>query len=189
MKTALIVVDLQYDFLPGGALPIHDGDKIIHPLILAAREVDLVIASRDWHPKDHVSFKHAEYFGGDRWPPHCVQDTRGALVHPRIRRLANFTVSKGMDPNQDAYSAFTGRTLRPARSLEDILHAQGIQQVVVGGLALDFCVRWTALDANGLGFDTIVPLDCTAALTDEGRQETLEAFERAGVRTVDHWSR
>jgi nicotinamidase/pyrazinamidase len=178
-KRALIAVDVQNDFLPGGALPAADGNRIIHPITLVARDSDLVIASRDWHPPDHISF---ETFG-----PHCVQKTPGARIHSRIRRLANFTVSKGMDPDQDAFSAFQGRTLRPSRTLESILRRHGINQVIVTGLVLDICVRHTALDANALGFDTIVPLDCTAALSEEDGQKTLDDFRRAGVRPVEHW--
>ena len=180
MRTALIAVDVQNDFLPGGALAVRDGDAVIEPLVEVAQHVDLVVASRDWHPAGHVSFR--------TWPEHCVQDTKGARIHPKIRKLAKYTISKGTAPSRDAYSAFAGQTLRPVHTLEELIQENEIKRVIVGGLALDVCVCWTALDANALGLDTVVPLDCTRAINERGKEQTLDALANAGVTVLDHWS-
>jgi nicotinamidase-related amidase len=103
-----------------------------------------------------------------------------------VRKLANYTVSKGTDKNQEAYSAFVGRTLRPVTTLQEILERSPIDMVVVTGLALDFCVKHTALDANALGYTTVVPLNTTRAVSPEGKTETLKAFRRAGVTSVEN---
>lgn len=184
---ALIAVDVQRDFLPGGVLEVPEGDRILIPLVALAQAAELVIASRDWHPDNHFSFSYDPLYEDGSWPPHCIQKSRGAKIHPSINRYADFVISKGVNRNPpDAYSAFAGKTLRPVESLEDILRRSPIETVVVGGLALDYCVRYTALDANALGYRTIVPLDASAGLSPEGTQETLEAFNRAGVEVVDH---
>lgn len=154
-----------------------EGDRVIAPLKEAAKQVDLVICSRDWHPKDHCSFGEQ----GGPWPPHCVQKTPGAKIVPSLRRLAKYTISKGMDPKVDAYSAFAGYTLRPERTLQSILEAENIGVVVIGGLAFDVCVKYTAFDANFLAFRTIAPLDLSAALTSIGSHDTVIEMERAGI--------
>lgn len=182
-KTALIAVDVQYDYLSGGVLEVPEGERVIAPLVELAVGADLVIASRNWYPKDSVWFSAAD----GPLPPHCIQKTRGAKIHPKIAKVTDLTISKGA-AERPAFSAFTGGTLRPAKSLEEILKAEGIERILVGGLVLDGCVRYTALDANALGFETIVPLDCAVALDDEGKRQTLGAFGRAGVRAVHHWS-
>lgn len=184
-KTALLVVDVQHDFLPGGALGVEDSDEIIFPLIRAARSCDLVIASGDRHEEDHSSFTTR----GGIWPPHCIRGTRGQQIHPKIRKLANYTIAKGMDSDgPDDYSMFTGRTLRPVATLKQLLVRNFITQVVIGGLTLDWCVSFTALDANASGYRTIVPLDCTRPLNADVGAETLERFDRAGVLHPDTWS-
>jgi nicotinamidase/pyrazinamidase len=185
--TALLIVDVQYDFLPGGSLGVEDGDAIIWPLLKAARDCDLVIASRDWHPANHFSFEGNSPEG--RWPPHCVQNTQGAKLERQIRKIANYVVSKGMSPHPpDDFSAFRGQTLRPVHKLEEILQRHAIQRLIIGGLAYDYCVRWTAHDAAALKYEPIVPLNCTRAISKEGVEHTTEALERSGVRIVDHWS-
>ena len=185
-NTCLIAVDVQYDFLPGGPLGIFGGDRILRPLAQLAHQCSLVIASRDWHPADHFTFSEDPQFTDGSWPPHCVQGTKGAQIFPSIRKLANFTISKGTNKNPpDAYSAFVGRTLRPVTTLQEILERSPIETIIVGGLALDYCVKYTALDANALGYQTIVPLDCTAPISEEGKDDTLKAFARAGVQVVD----
>lgn len=183
----LIVVDIQRDFLPGGALSAPDGDRVLLPLANLARQADLVIASRDWHPNNHFSFSDDPLYQDGSWPPHCVQKTRGAQLHPSIRKYADYVISKGMNRNEEAYSAFQGKTLRPVRTLEEILRASPIEIVVVGGLVLDYCVRYTALDASALGFKTVVPLDTSVGLTVDGTQAALQSFVRAGIEVVDHY--
>lgn len=177
MRTALIIVDMQPDFMKGGPLEVSESQEIIHPLELAAKEVNLVIVSRDWHPDDHMSFKEQ----GGPYPSHCVQDTKGAKIIPRIKRLADYTISKGMNPDLEAFSAFVGTTLRPKITLEEILQKHEIERIFVGGLALDVCVRYTALDASALGYLTIVMLDCTRAISHSEEVKTFAEFERAGV--------
>ena len=143
-KIALIAVDVQGDFLPGGSLAVTDGDAVIDPLVAAAAHADLVIATRDFHPADHVSF----VTNGGTWPPHCVAGSDGAVIHPAIDEIANIVVSKGMTRDRDAYSGFDGTTLAA------ILRAADITDVHIGGLATDYCVCATAIDAAAAGFHT-----------------------------------
>jgi nicotinamidase/pyrazinamidase len=183
MKTALLIVDVQNDFLPGGALAVPDGDEIIEPLIQIAKEVDLVIASRDWHPANHFSFTK----NGGEFPTHCVQDTKGARIPTKISKLAHYTVSKGMDKDKEAFSLFAGHTLRPKLLPDRLLKVHKIERVIIGGLAMDICVRYTAHDAAALRgpsgpLVTIVGLDITRPLTAEGEGEALAAFNRSGVQ-------
>ncbi|MDX5434848.1 MAG: nicotinamidase, partial [Halomonas sp.] len=149
--TALLVVDMQNDFCEGGALPIKGGDALVTGINLeieaARREGALVVASRDWHPIDHMSFTHR----GGQWPVHCVQDTPGAAFHPQLK-LPDDTVrvSKATAFDTDAYSAFDGT------GLAGYLRERGIARVAVCGLAMDVCVRATALEARREGFEVIV---------------------------------
>jgi nicotinamidase-related amidase len=113
IPTALLAVDVQPDFMPGGSLAVPAGDEVIEPLVAAAACADLVVATRDWHPAEHISFAER----GGPWPPHCIATTPGAAIAPAIDRIADMVVSKGMDPEVDAYSGFDGTglaaTLRP----------------------------------------------------------------------------
>lgn len=154
-RTALLIVDVQRDFLPGGALAVPDGGAVLAPLERLAREVDLVVASRDWHPAGHRSF--AEQGGG--WPMHCVQGTAGAELHPRIAALRPaLVVDKGERADREAYSAFDGTGLTEA------LRERGVERLLVGGLATDYCVRASALDALRAGFDVVVVEDAVRAV-------------------------
>jgi nicotinamidase/pyrazinamidase len=153
-KDALIIIDVQKDFLLGGALPVPDGDEVIPVLndyISLFKSVNAkVFATRDWHPPNHVSFKA---FGGP-WPPHCVQHTEGAEFHPDLKLPADVTViSKATDPERESYSGFDGTTLA------DELRKASVSLVFVGGLATDYCVRQTVLDGIALGFDMVLLLD------------------------------
>lgn len=183
MKTALIAVDVQKDFIDG-SFPVPYAKEIIDPLVKLAKEMDLVVASRDWHPKQHMSFEAPVGWpdNGGKYPPHCIQDTPGARITPKIRKLAHYIVSKGMERDSDAFSAFVGQTMRPKRMLIDILHEHEIERVIVGGLPLDQCVMWTALDAAAYGFLTIVGFDIARGFTPTGEAVALEAFRRAGVQ-------
>jgi nicotinamidase-related amidase len=153
-RTALLIVDVQHDFLPGGALAVPDGDAVLAPLERLAREVDLVVASRDWHPADHPSFAEQ----GGEWPVHCVQGTAGAELHPRVAALRPALVVDKADPAGDAFSAFEGTGLAEA------LREHGIERLLVGGLATDYCVRVSALDALREGFDVVVVEDAVRAV-------------------------
>ena len=173
-RTALIAVDVQVDFLPGGALAVPGGDAVVPELVALAAEADLVVASRDHHPPAHASFRER----GGPWPAHCVAGTPGAALHPAIDAIADLVVSKGHDPEVDAYSAFDGTDLAA------LLRSRGVTRLVVGGLATDYCVRATALDAAGAGFDIeVVEAAVRAVDVAEGDGErALDELRRAGVR-------
>jgi nicotinamidase/pyrazinamidase len=155
---ALVIVDFQNDFTPGGALAVPRGDEIagrVRELAESGR-FDLVVATRDWHPADHGSFAEQ----GGPWPPHCVQGTRGAELHDGApRELIDVVFDKGQDPATDGYSGFEATTL------EQVLRDRGVGRLTVVGLATDYCVKNTALDALRKGFDVEV--------------------DRAGVRGID----
>jgi nicotinamidase/pyrazinamidase len=150
---ALIVVDVQNDFTPGGALAVPDGDEVLEHInaLAASGEYDLVVATRDWHPPDHGSFSRH----GGPWPEHCVQGTEGAELHPGLDRAhIDVVVDKGHDPETEGYSAFDGTDLGA------LLRERDVDQVTVVGLATDYCVKNTALDALKEGLRVIV--DSTA---------------------------
>lgn len=171
MKKALILVDIQNDFCPGGALAVRDGDAVVAVAnrLMAAGGYDTVAATQDWHPADHRSFasQHPGKKPGDlgelngqpqvMWPDHCVQASPGAAFHPGLdmtRVAAIFR--KGMDREVDSYSGFYDNGRAHATGLADWLRGQGVGAVDVVGLATDYCVKWTALDARAEGFETAV---------------------------------
>jgi nicotinamidase/pyrazinamidase len=150
---ALIIVDFQNDFTPGGTLAVPEGDTIADKIntLAASGDYDLVVATRDWHPADHNSFTAQ----GGPWPVHCVAGTQGAQLHPDLNRLSiDVVVDKGQAVDTDGYSGFEGT------DLEKLLRERGITQVTVVGLATDYCVKNTALDALRAGF--AVTVDSTA---------------------------
>jgi nicotinamidase/pyrazinamidase len=162
---ALILVDLQNDFCPGGALPVPEGDRVIPVVNRLLGRFDLIVATQDWHPPDHGSFaaNHPGRKVGEvidlnglpqiLWPLHCVQNTRGAEFHPRLdlRRIER-VFQKGTDPAIDSYSGFFDNGRRKATGLGDFLRERQVTDVFVCGLATDYCVKATALDAASLGF-------------------------------------
>jgi nicotinamidase/pyrazinamidase len=174
---ALIVVDVQPDFCPGGKLGIDDGDSVIPVLndwIDAAQAEGVPIyASRDWHPAHHVSFEES----GGPWPEHCVQDTPGAQFHPDLK-LPDSTVkiSKGVRLDKDQYSAFDDT------GLADYLKDKGVERVWIGGLAEDVCVHATVLDACKAGFETHLIPDATRPVTPEGGEKARREMEEAGAK-------
>jgi nicotinamidase/pyrazinamidase len=158
MKRALLIIDFQNDFVPGGALPVPEGDAIAPRVagLLDSGEFDLVVATRDWHPADHDSFAAQ----GGPWPPHCVQGSEGAELHPSLDRAkVDVVIDAGYRPELDGYSGFE------ETDLERVLRENGIESVTVVGLATDYCVRATALDALRVGFEVVV--------------------DRAGIRGID----
>jgi nicotinamidase/pyrazinamidase len=174
---ALIVVDVQIDFCPGGALPIEGGDEVVPVLnrwIAAASEAGVpVYASRDWHPTGHSSFTES----GGQWPPHCLQDSDGARFHPDLRLPdATMIVTKGARFDRDQYSAFD------ETGLATELRSRGVKRVWAGGLAQDVCVRATVLDARRHGFEAIVIADGTRPVTRIGGDEANEEMHRAGAQ-------
>lgn len=179
---ALLIVDVQYDFLPGGSLAIEDGDKIIpvvNKWIEAAEKAHIpVILSRDWHPPHHISFKEQ----GGPWPVHCVQNTPGAKLHAdlKIPRDA-IIVDKAFEVDKDAYSAMEGVTDKDKIPLPELLKKLNIKRIVIGGLAFDYCVHFSALDARKLGFDTTVILPACKAISEKTEQKSFQEMADAGV--------
>lgn len=158
-KPALLIIDLQNDFCPGGSLPVPHGDAIVPWVNRAIRLFEHrglpIVASRDWHPRETRHFKE---FGG-AWPPHCIQGTKGARFHPGLMLPKGaVVVSKGMDPEEDSYSAFQALSSK-GRDLESVLHELSVGEVFVCGLATDYCVRASALDAFKRGFGVRVLKD------------------------------
>jgi nicotinamidase/pyrazinamidase len=180
---ALLIVDFQKDFTPGGALPVAHGDEIAAPINAIADRFPFVVATRDWHPPDHGSFEGVEvdpakWHGIDPpgiWPVHCVQETPGAELHPALDRSnVDQVVDKAQDPNTQGYSSFHGG------NLAEVLREHGVDHVWVAGLATDYCVKNTVLDAVREGFAVTVvedairgievePGDCERALEEMGR--------------------
>jgi nicotinamidase/pyrazinamidase len=173
---ALIVVDVQNDFCPGGALAVPGGDEVVPLVNELATRADLVIATRDWHPPDHGSFAAQ----GGPWPVHCVAGTQGADLHPGLDRSAiDELIDKGQAPDTDGYSGFEGTRL------ERLLRERGVERVRVAGLALDYCVKNTALDALHAGFSVIVERAATRAVEVEpGDGERAVAELRAAGAEV-----
>jgi nicotinamidase/pyrazinamidase len=178
----LLVVDVQRDFLPGGALAVPDGDRVIAPLndcleafAAAGRPV---FASRDWHPADHVSF-HAQ---GGVWPAHCVAGTPGAAFPDALRLPRDrIVISKAQQRDREAYSAFAGTDLAQQ------LRRGGVRRLFIGGLATDYCVLRSVLDARWLGFEVVVLRDAIAAVEVEAGdgERAIAAMQRAGALFVD----
>jgi nicotinamidase/pyrazinamidase len=163
-RDALVVVDVQNDFCPGGALGVPEGDRVVPVLNryaeLFGRRGAPVLATRDWHP---ARTRHFQAWGG-AWPPHCVQDTPGAALHPALALPAGTEVlSKGMDPDLDAYSAFQAETAE-GMPFAAALGERGVSRLFVGGLATDYCVKATALDALEDGFEVVVLADAVRAV-------------------------
>ncbi|HTU86884.1 MAG TPA: nicotinamidase [Solirubrobacteraceae bacterium] len=175
---ALIVVDVQNDFCPGGALAVPDGDAVVDRVNQLASEASFVVATRDWHPPDHASFAAQ----GGPWPVHCVAGTPGAELRAGIdRRLVDLVVDKGQARDTEGYSGFEGT------GLESVLRSRGVDTVDVAGLALDYCVRATALDAKRAGFDVTVHRDATRAVELEpgDAERAVQELRAAGVNVVD----
>lgn len=180
-SAALLIVDVQNDFCPGGALAVPDGDRVIPVLNRAIERFSdagrPVFASRDWHPPDTKHFKDR----GGPWPPHCVAGTGGAAFHPDLRLPPGATiVSKGQDRNDDGYSAFEATT-EDGRTLADHLRARGVTDLYVGGLTTDYCVRATALDARAAGFRVTVLADGVAGIDEDDSHRALDEIQAAGA--------
>ncbi|BCS52561.1 nicotinamidase [Geobacter sp. SVR] len=183
-RKALMIVDVQNDFCPGGALPVPEGDRVVEPLNRAAGwfvALGLpVFASRDWHPP--VS-RHFREWGGP-WPGHCIQGTPGAAFHPLLRLPEGTRVfSKGSDPDSHGYSAFEGRCER-GRTLLEVVCELGVGHLYVGGLATDYCVRATALEALHSGLEVTLLADAVAGveLSSGDTAAAVAEMTGAGVR-------
>ena len=195
MPIALIVVDAQVDFCPGGRLPVAGGDEIIGPINDFMADYDAVILTQDWHPADHSSFAdnhplappfstvQMDYGPQVLWPQHCVIGTPGAAFHPALAvDVADIIIRKGFRPNIDSYSAFFENDHRTRTGLEGYLRERGLMRVDFVGLAHDFCVAWSAIDAAKLGFTARVVENATRAIDLNGsRAAAREAMRAAGV--------
>lgn len=173
---ALIIVDVQNDFCPGGALAVGDGDAVVPIINALAPRFGTVVATQDWHPAEHRSFAPQ----GGPWPIHCVAGTHGAALHPALDTAPiDLTVRKAMVAEEEAYSGFDGTDLTQQ------LRARGVRHVYVTGLALDYCVDATALDARKAGFDTYVIEDATRAVFPEQTATKEAEWRKAGIQIVN----
>lgn len=180
-SSALILVDIQNDFCPGGSLAVKDGDAVVPVANELQKRFELIVATKDWHSAGHASFVSL-------WPPHCVQETEGAefvagLDTSRIARV----FLKGTDMEIDSYSGFFDNEHRRATGLGDYLKERGVTDVFIAGLATDYCVKFTALDAVMLGFRTSVVVDaCRGVEVNEGdTARAIEEMSAAGVNITE----
>lgn len=197
---ALLLVDLQNDFFPGGALGVAEADKILPAVnALLALPFDCIVATKDWHPATHGSFavnhagrnvgEHINLGGIDQilWPTHCVQETHGAEFAPfwDSSKVEKITY-KGTDPLIDSYSAFYDNEHRQSTHLEDYLRERGVEQIFIAGLATDYCVKYTVFDALSLGFQPIVVVDaCRGVNLREGDSErALAEMQQRGAHLI-----
>jgi len=174
---ALILVDIQNDFCPGGALAVAEGDQIVDVVNRLMPEFQLVISTQDWHPANHISFKER----GGPWPPHCVQNTPGAELHAALNTssIAHF-FRKAYTANSDAYSEFEGVD-EHGRTLDEVLKSHGVKKVYIVGLATDYCVLATTLDALKNGYETYAVTDAMRAVNvnpDDGQKALAEMASR-----------
>lgn len=195
-KTALIIVDVQNDFVPGGALAVPEGDKVVEIINRVQPNFDLVVATQDWHPSNHGSF--ASSHPGKKpggivrlsglpqilWPDHCVQNTTGAQFVPGLEtaRIAK-VFRKGTDPELDSYSGLFDNGHRNSTGLGEYLKEQGVTEVFIGGLATDYCVKYTALDCVQFGFRThVIKEACRGVnLVPRDSEQAILEMRRAGI--------
>ncbi|MCR9087866.1 MAG: bifunctional nicotinamidase/pyrazinamidase [Rhodobacteraceae bacterium] len=195
---ALIVIDVQNDFCGGGALAVPDGSAVVAPINALMDEFPTIVLSQDWHPEDHRSFASQHegkqplelmemHYGPQvLWPDHCVQGSRGAHFHPELRTdAAQMIVRKGFRPTIDSYSAFFENDRTTPTGLEGYLRARGVDRITLVGLALDFCVHYSAIDAAKLGFAVDVITDACRGIDLDGSLDAAHANMRdAGVQVL-----
>jgi nicotinamidase/pyrazinamidase len=193
--SCLIVVDVQYDFMPGGALAVAKGDEVVPVINALLPRFENVVLTQDWHPRGHASFASAHagkapfemtrlpYGDQVLWPEHCVQGTHGAEIHSGLQATkAQLVIRKGFHEGIDSYSGFVEADRKTSTGLAGYLKERGIQTVFVCGLATDFCVAWTALDARAAGFDTTLIEDASRAIDLNGSlAKAWDDLGRAGV--------
>lgn len=196
---ALLVVDVQYDFLPGGALAVKDGDQIIPIINKIQPKFDLVVATQDWHPTDHGSFaanhkgkrpgEIIKLAGLDQvlWPVHCLQHTAGAAFHHDLDWQSwDAVFQKGINPVVDSYSGFYDNNRMQDTGLSKYLKNKGVKEIYVVGLATDYCVKYTVLDAISEGFETYLVEDATRGVNilPEDSQKAVQEMVQAGARVI-----
>jgi len=191
---ALIVIDVQNDFCPGGALAVGGGDEIVPGINALMAEFDTVVLTQDWHPAGHSSFAsshkgHAPFtqiempYGPQMlWPDHCIQGSEGAAFHPKLDlNPAQMIVRKGFRAGVDSYSAFFENDRTTTTGLVGYLRARSVQRLTIVGLALDYCVNFSAVDAAGLGFDVAVDYTLCRAIAEDSLKEAVAGMQAAGV--------
>ncbi len=194
---ALIIIDVQNDFCPGGALAVAGGDEIVRPINALQDRFAIRVLTQDWHPADHQSFAdnhdgaapfsmiEASYGPQVLWPRHCVQGTSGAEFHANLRVDADLIVRKGFRPEIDSYSAFFENDHATPTGLAGYLRERGVDKLIMVGLATDFCVRFSAVDAARLGFDVTVVEDCCRAIDLDGSlAAAIAEMDATGVRRL-----
>ena len=183
-EKALLIIDVQNDFCPGGALAVPEGDKIV-PVLNRYIELFLskglpIFVSRDWHPE---KTKHFKDFGG-LWPKHCIQKTRGAEFHPGLKLPDKIIIlSKGIDPEKDSYSVFQGADSQ-GKSFLNLLSFMGIIELYVGGLATDYCVKESVLDALKNGFRVKLLMDAIKGVNEESSREAIKQMIARGAEQI-----
>ena len=195
---ALIIVDIQNDFVTGGKLEVPNGEQIIPVVNLLSDKFPLVVATQDWHPQNHKSFasNHTDKKPFEKiqlegleqvlWPDHCIQGAHGAEFHPLLKmNRIEAIFRKGMDPNIDSYSGFFDNGHRKVTGLSGFLKERGVESVYVCGLAGDYCVFYTAKDALELGFKTTIIEDATRAIDKDGFEKAKADIRTKGGRIID----
>ena len=198
MGTALIIIDVQNDFCPGGALEVKDGEKIIEPINSAQDKFETIILTQDWHPKDHSSFasnNSAEVYSkiemnyGSQilWPDHCIQGSIGANFHKNLNtNNSNLILRKGCNPKIDSYSAFFENDKNTTTGLEGYLKKKEIKRLYLCGLAFDYCVFYSALDGVNLGFEVFVFQDLTKAIKLNNSEKIAEkTMIEKGIKLIN----
>lgn len=197
--TALVVIDVQNDFIPGGQLAVPGGDEIVPLINRLGGSFRQVILAQDWHPAGHASFASSHpdkqpfdliqlpYGEQKLWPDHCVQGTQGAALHPALDLPhAQLIIRKGCNPDIDSYSAFMEADRQTPTGLTGYLKERGIDTVYMVGLALDFCVMFSALDARAAGFNAFVVLDACRGIDIDGSMEAaIRRMQQAGVALIE----
>jgi len=201
-KTLLLIIDVQNDFCPGGALAVNDGDKVVSPLNAISRSLaekdGRVVATQDWHCSGHISFasSHDGKKPGDvidtplvkgqvLWPDHCVQKTKGANFHKDLDlKPISFTVRKGFHKDIDSYSAFFENDRKTKTELEKYIRGLGIETVIMGGIATDYCVFFSAMDCKNLGFNVIIAEDAVRGVgfPEDSIEKAITEMKNAGVK-------
>ena len=198
-QDVLIIIDMQNDFCPGGALAVAGGDEVLPVIERISLKFEHIILTQDWHPAGHRSFASAhtgrepfdsielEYGAQTLWPDHCIQGTKGAALHPSLERTrAEMILRKGFRSHVDSYSAFFENDHVTSTGLAGYLKDRGLARVFLAGLAYDFCVGYSALDARRLGLPVVVFRDACRSIDTNGSLASIEAeFEIAGVRVME----
>ena len=199
LDSVLLVIDMQYDFMPGGALAVADGDALVPLINRLGEQFRGVVITQDWHPSGHISFASSHpgrlpfestilpYGPQTLWPDHCVQGNHGALLQADLDLPhAQLILRKGCNRHIDSYSAFLEADRSTPTGLASYLKERGVQNVFVVGLALDFCVAWSALDARAAGFTTVVIENACRAIDMNGSlDKAWQDMLAAGVTRID----